>query len=770
MRSLATALCVPLDEPLDPTTPPPAVRFPTDWPVPGAIDLAVHDLPHASAALEWWYVNADLETTTGRRLGVFAAFFRQAWPSDGAEPLKYIHSITWAITDQDRKQYRPVCAVDRQAPAWGLSRLENGGGVEDDSINRAMREVFARGRVPEPTRMFERDPSVASTQLALDYDGQCFHKQPDGTYALRLVDAESRTECDLVFAPRKQPTRHGDSGVVHGVADELMFYYFIPRCSIAGMVVLDGEKHGLKTGSGWYDHEFGFVPEVSADAPRAGSTEGRGGPTLWTWASLQLEGGTDVSIYSISRADSAELLDHWVIVSGRDGSRRQYRAASFTPLKLWRSPRTFIEYPVAWSLDVPEAGLALRLEATFPEQEVMTVISDPAFWEGQVQVQGTLCARPLGGRGWVERKGFRFHRLDHFLKSAGKVVRQEVAKVLPQSPSSQEACGLLLRHGPAAGLDGLDGADLAHALFEPVREMVERGGKAWRSYAALGCIDVVGGDPGKYLRWLAIPEIMHVGSLIVDDVEDRSSVRRGAPTTHLLYGEPLAINAGTAAYFMAEPPFEDSAVSAENKLRIYHLYFDVLRAGHAGQALDLAGMDNLLSRAVESGDVGPLARRVLAIHRLKTGIPAGLAARVGAILGGGSDAQVDALGSYFEAVGLAFQIVDDILNLRGFQNDLKQRGEDLCNGKLTLPVIYGLARVDASERYAMAATLRSHPDARTADAMTARLEELGALAACDAEARALVEAAWGRLDPLIADSQQKVLFRAFGWYVLERHY
>ncbi len=141
---------------------------------------------------------------------------------------------------------------------------------------------------------------------------------------------------------------------------------------------------------------------------------------------------------------------------------------------------------MAWRLEVPEAGLSLKVEATFPEQEVMTVISDPAFWEGQVRAEGVFDGHSTSGRGWVERKGHRFHRLDEFLKSAGKMVRKEVAKVLPLKPSTQEASRLLLRHGAVDDLDGLDGPDLAHALLEPVREMVERGGKAWRSYAAVG--------------------------------------------------------------------------------------------------------------------------------------------------------------------------------------------------------------------------------------------------------------------------------------------
>ena len=89
-------------------------------------------------------------------------------------------------------------------------------------------------------------------------------------------------------------------------------------------------------------------------------------------------------------------------------------------------------------------------------------------------------------------------------------------------------------------------------MIKPIREITDRGGKGWRSYAAITCCDIVGGDSRKFVEWLAMPELMHVGSLIVDDVEDKSVVRRGGPTAHMLYGEAQAINSGTAAYFIAQ--------------------------------------------------------------------------------------------------------------------------------------------------------------------------------------------------------------------------
>ncbi|NKB18814.1 MAG: polyprenyl synthetase, partial [Pseudanabaena sp. CRU_2_10] len=114
------------------------------------------------------------------------------------------------------------------------------------------------------------------------------------------------------------------------------------------------------------------------------------------------------------------------------------------------------------------------------------------------------------------------------------------------------------------------------ALIQPIRDIIDRGGKSWRSYALLACIDLVGGDSHPFLAWLAVPELLHVGSLIVDDVEDRSQVRRGGPSCHELYGEALAINAGSACYFFGEILLRDAPLSDPEKLKVYEVYFETL--------------------------------------------------------------------------------------------------------------------------------------------------------------------------------------------------
>ena len=209
-------------------------------------------------------------------------------------------------------------------------------------------------------------------------------------------------------------------------------------------------------------------------------------------------------------------------------------------------------------------------------------------------------------------------------------------------------------------------------------------------------MDVVGGDSRKFTRWLSMPEFMHVGSLIVDDIEDKSTKRRGVPCSHIVFGEAIAINAGTAAFFQGQQLLLVPGMSDKQLNQIYNFYFAALRAGHAGQGLDISGLDSIMDDVINRGDVALAESRIIAIHRLKTAVPAASLARMGAVVGGGSDVQVEAVGLYYESVGIAFQIMDDVLNLRGIYSttadktaglELKNLGEDISAGKVTINIL-----------------------------------------------------------------------------------
>lgn len=743
-------------------------RRPADWPAPGPIDLALHDLPHASSTTEWWYLKAHVETVDGRGFSLFAAFFRVLRGRDETTgELQYAHSLTWALSDPGRRRYVTQSLVDRSAPSLGIQKLDRGEGTRDVRIRRAMREVCARDKVPYPDRMFARTPHVAQRRLELEFDDARLSRTDDGRYRLELMHDQAKVGCSLVFTPRKAAVRHGDDGVVKGTQGEDMFYYFVPRCDVEGELVDAGVRVPLRSGSGWYDHEFGRHPEGEAAVDK-----GKRDDVAWNWCGAQLDDGSELSAYRIVDLTTEEVLGERVLVVEADGTRHEYRTGSFEPRNLWRSTRSFNEYPTRWSLQVPEAGLELSLDAAFDDQEFITVVSKPAFWEGRVDVHGTRRGRPVRGLGYVERSGFSsIDDLEGFFGAVGKEVRRSVAELYPRQPSFEQARDLIASEARAGWMDGVDVERFARTMIHPVRDITDRGGKSWRSYAALACCDIVGGDSRKFVKWLAMPEFMHVGSLIVDDVQDRSDVRRGGPTVHRVYGDAHAINSGTAAYFMGQKLLASEEVSHADRLKLYDLYFQALRAGHAGQALDIEGFDDIVDDAVERGDGLALEHRILAIHRLKTAAPAAGLARMGAVAGGGSTAQIEAVGDFFEGLGLAFQIIDDVLNLRGFGRGLKATGEDISAGKVTLPVAKAIAALPLPRRRWLWQTLRARPqDPAVVAEVIAAIEECGALDACVEQAHALVESAWQRFDPLVEDSFPKLVLRAFGWYVLERHY
>jgi geranylgeranyl pyrophosphate synthase/predicted secreted hydrolase len=758
-------------------TPNPPPPRPADWPAPGPIDLTVHDLPHASSTMEWWYTNAHIVAADGRRLALFTSFFRMLRSYDEAtERAEHIHFLTWALTDLDGEAYYQTSLVDPASPEIALERLEKSKTLKDPLLRRAAREIFERDAVPRPDVKLSRPARVSLERLELDYDGNTFTKVDDGRYALRLSSTDGKVGCDLVVTLQKPPVRHGDDGVVRGVSGEDMFYYYVPRCGLSGSVTLDGQTQPIASGSAWYDHEFGCPPPAAPDADPAPADAGDAEFTdriAWNWVSVQLDDGWEISGYDLFDTE-AEMsgVGRWLNLTAPDGARHQYKDFAFTPRATWTSTRTFNDYPVAWTLTVPGTGIELAVDAELVNQEFITTVSKPAFWEGRIRASGMRSGAPVAGIGFVERSGFMVaENLNEFFKAVSRMTQRSVDWFLPREPTEKHRIDLIGGADHPHYVDGVDGDQYARALIHPIRDIIDRGGKAWRSYMAVACCDVVGGDSTPHSRWLALPELLHVGSLIIDDVQDRSLTRRGGPTAHQRYGDAIAINAGNVAYFLGQLCVYGASISAEQKLRVYDIYFEALRAAHAGQALDIDGFASLMPHIVESGDGALIEARVLAVHRLKSAAPASALARIGAILGGGSAEQIRALDIYLERLGIAFQIMDDVLNLEGFEDDLKDCGEDLREGKVTFPVAKAMSLLDAAGRRELWDIVGSHPQERERIGRAiAIIDGCGGLSGSRQQAQDMVEEGWRILDAAVEDSFVKLVIRAFGWYVLERHY
>jgi geranylgeranyl diphosphate synthase type II len=266
-------------------------------------------------------------------------------------------------------------------------------------------------------------------------------------------------------------------------------------------------------------------------------------------------------------------------------------------------------------------------------------------------------------------------------------------------------------------------------ISEAMRYSLFAGGKRLRPVLALAAAEAVaarlGTDAGEAVE-LALPtacalEMIHTYSLVHDDLPamDDDTLRRGRATSHVVFGEGIAILAGDAlltealALMAREPSAACSVAAGDLATRKLRALATVSTAAGAtgmvgGQALDLAAT----GRAGASEDaIDPARLRV--IHEKKTGALIRAAATAGAIMAGADADAVLAIDRYATDLGLAFQIVDDVLDVVGASAELgKTAGKDAAAGKPTYPAFYG---VEQSKRLA----------AECADRAVRTLEEAG---------------------------------------------
>lgn len=237
------------------------------------------------------------------------------------------------------------------------------------------------------------------------------------------------------------------------------------------------------------------------------------------------------------------------------------------------------------------------------------------------------------------------------------------------------------RHLPRTG-DPVD-------FYAAVWNLLDRGGKRFRPAMTFLACESVGGRRDEAVGAAAAVEVLHNMTLVHDDIEDRSELRRGKPCIHITYGVPTAINVGDAMLIKVFEIANESAISQE---RCHRLVSRVAKRAYDitwGQAYEF---NMWRSKTVSEDDVIRLLRN-------KTGALTGLSTESGAIAGGGTEGQIQLLGDFGETVGIGFQIIDDVLNVSGNVKEYgKEIGGDIREGKKTLLVAHLLRTAKEKDR------------------------------------------------------------------------
>ncbi len=227
-------------------------------------------------------------------------------------------------------------------------------------------------------------------------------------------------------------------------------------------------------------------------------------------------------------------------------------------------------------------------------------------------------------------------------------------------------------------------------LLESIEYSLFGPGKRIRPVLAMLTAEAVGGVATDALPAAGALELIHCFSLVHDDLPamDNDDLRRGRPTNHKVYGDAVAILAGDAMNTLA---FELLAEKVADSARAILLVTELARATGPTGMIGGQILDTCHPREKTSPTTETALEKLQRIHRMKTGALINAACRMGAICGGADAARIGQIDTLGHAIGLAFQIVDDLLDVTASDAQLgKRTGKDAAIGKLTYPSLLGL--------------------------------------------------------------------------------
>ncbi|WP_267909091.1 polyprenyl synthetase family protein [Nocardiopsis alborubida] len=706
--------------------------------------------------------------------GLVFSFARLCGAVDGGAEA---HQAVWYVADRSAREHGGESWVD-QGCVDAVRALVGADRVTDPRVRRALLDALSQGRLPEPDRLLPRAARWREAPLDLDA-GDVVLLRGDGHGGL-LVEARGE---ESGFRLRLSPPGDGGHPREHvgaarastdadpGAASPEAPVLEAASLEAAGVLHFRGRSARV-TGRGWHERAFGEDLLPARD----------GRDASWSRARVRLDNGWELAVHRTGGADAPDgtpaACGATAVLASPDGERVE-APATLRGLRPWTSLTTLNTYPTACDVEVPLLDLRLRTTAWFPRQEAVSVTALSGRLEAHADAEGTMGGRPVRGHGlWEVFPDTRIEDFERHVTRIRAVTRQEIDRLYPAEPDARSLAELAGTEHRPERLDGAVLEDLHASLVGPVRHTTAGLGRSWRSYVSMAAIELFGVDSEPYRPLVAAAELLHTGSLIIDDVEDRSPLRRGRPAAHVVFGEAVAVNAGTAAYFALDRVLnrvlpDDAAL----RLRVYQVYLRVLRAGHGGQAIDIAGHRAAMDEAVETGDAEALLRRVRSGHWLKTAAPVRGLAEIGALVAGAREEQFRALGEYFDAVGLAYQISDDVMDLRGLtapaegggRSATKHTAEDLRAGKVTMPLAHAVALLPPRRARELWYSVRDgDADEATVAAAAASLEECGAVAACTGEAQGLVERTWKPLRDLVPCTWTSVMMGALGAYAARR--
>jgi len=353
--------------------------------------------------------------------------------------------------------------------------------------------------------------------------------------------------------------------------------------------------------------------------------------------------------------------------------------------------------------------------------------------------------------------------IEKFLEEKAPLIDKAIEKYIPRNFSKD---AVLFKVNPPMYSYNLE--PLNKAVAEPIWDMLDRGGKRWRPALFLLICEALGKGSDCCLDFSIIPEVIHNGTLIIDDIEDSSKLRRGKPCTYKIFQIDIAVNAGNAMYYLPLLPLmaQKAKLTPEMQRDIYEVYVQEMINLSMGQAMDIAWHRGI-ANADKLGE-----EDYLQMCAYKTGTLARMAAKIAAVLVGANKPLVEKLGRFAESIGVAFQMQDDILDVTGVEFAKKKGGvgQDITEGKRSLMVIYTLKKANSADKKRLLEILNMHTsDQALRDEAIVLMQKYHAIEHVKRTAERIVQESWSETEKLLPTPQAKEKLKQFAEFLIKRN-
>ena len=699
--------------------------------------------PHPESAIEWWFYHGFFE---GEKIGkrfFMVTFFRHNQPKSTKETTPGL-ALVYSILNPDTGENFTRSQIDETVRKRYIELLKEKSNLEIDRdfYKILIKELEMHG----PAR------PVMLEKVSADFTGQT----PDVTwdefslrqkrdhFEITIPLLESDKSCTLQLWPVTDLFEFNSTEGSDPIEDDMMYRCY-PKLDVTGNA---GSEN--VTGKAWMDHQWGNTSWLL-------SSEDQDKILGWDWFGINLDDGSDIIVFILKYAKTNKTI-HSLAVQLKNGTGPVFLSGLHTePLGYWECPRTRISYPVSWRIDIADLDLSVTFQAMVKNQEIPVSGMARSIWEGIGDVTGTMAGKEISGIARAEFYGYGFiFDFQNYLTTLADKVDKRLEEFLPKEISEKDVQKFVgqpsWQNEPNA---------ITELISKPVWDMILRRGKRWRPIFGIWMQETLGKSSADYELGICLSELIHTGSLIIDDIQDQSELRRGQPSLYRKYGIDVAINAGNTLYFL---PFVElmhhKHMTAEQKLRVYQIMMDTHLKAHFGQTMDIYWSKNMTVKNLSTWLQGDIESKILQMYDYKTAAgPKGIA-EVAAVLAESDEKIKNAAVDFARSFAVGFQIIDDILNFSNSDKWSKVCGEDISSGKLTYVIAKAVKILEPEKSNRLKEILcdeRLRREKPTLDEAVKLVRQSGALQESKKEAQKMSTEAWDRFANLVPNSEPKIL-------------